>query len=351
VTKFRISAIPTWAAAGLCLASAAFSAAPAAANQVADFYSGRTIRLIQCGGVGGSYAIYTRILADQLGRHIPGHPRLVVEYMEGGGGLKGENYLYNAAPKDGSVLAMPESSIVLAPLLYPKAAKFDPVKFVWIGNMTRMQTVIGVWKTSPATTLEQAKARQDTIGSTGKTSELTLTPLLLNKTVGTKFKIVKGYHGVGAINLAMEKGEVNGRSGGWSAWEPMKPDWFHPAPKVVLLAQLGLSKLPMLPDVPLVTSFARNEQQREVLELMSRSTILTRAVAAPPKTPMGRATALRAAFAATMKDPAFLAEMKKHRMLMIEPMTWQQIDAFLAKTAATPKSVVVKFQRLLGVEG
>lgn len=348
---FSKSAIPA-IAAGICLAGAALAAGPAAAKDpVADFYAGRTVRVIQCGGPGGSYAIYTRILVDQLGRHIPGHPRLVFETMEGGGGLKGENYLYNAAAKDGSVLAMPEPSVVTAPLIYPKAAKFDPARFVWIGNMTQMQTAIGVWADSPATTIEQAKKTQLILGSTGKTSELTLTPRLLNEIVGTRFKIVQGYKGVGGVNLAMERHEVNGRSGGWTSWEPLKPAWFHPVRKIAFLAQLGMSKLPMLPDVPLVMDLAKNKADRQVLELLSRSTTLTRAVAAPPGTPVARAKALRAAFDAMMKDPDFLAEMKKHRMLMIQPMTWQQIDRFLADTQATPKPIVKRFQHLLGVTG
>lgn len=339
-------------AAGLSLAGAALAAGPAAAKDpAADFYAGRTVRLIQCGGPGGSYAIYTRILADQMGRHLPGKAKFIVEYMEGGGGLKGENYLYNAAPKDGSVLAMPEPSVVTAPLIYPKAAKFDPAKFVWIGNMTQMQTVIGVWADSPATTIEQAKKTQLILGSTGKTSELTLTPRLLNAIIGTKFKIVQGYKGVGGVNLAMERHEVNGRSGGWTAWEPLKPAWFHPVRKVALLAQLGMSKLPMLPDVPLVMDLAKNKEDRQVLELLSRSTTLTRAVAAPPGIPADRAKALRAAFDATMKDPEFLAEMKKHRMLMIQPMNWQEIERFLADAQATPRPVVKRFQQLLGVTG
>lgn len=346
VTALRLAG-PAVALAALCA-----GAAPVAADEVADFYRGKTMRLVDASGATGSYAIYTRIFARHFDRHVPGNPTLVVDAMEGGGGMKGQNYLYNAAPKDGLVIGSPMPSVVTAPLLYPKSAHFVPQKFVWLGNVTQLQTAIGVWKsTSPAKTLDEAKKAEVLLGSSGRASELTLTPLLLNAVLGTKFKVVVGYAGLGQSNQAIERGEIHGRSGGFTSWHQLKPDWFKPEEKVVFLAQLGMSRHPAIPNVPLVTEFAQTEDQRKVLELMARSTTLTRAWAMPPGVPMAYATALRTAFDNLMKDPAYIAEMKQRGMDMIDPMNWRQIDAFLADTAATPPAVVKKFQEIIGIKG
>ena len=169
----------TLAAAAALVALGAGGAATAAESH----YDGKTIRLINAGSARGSYAIYTRILARHLSRHIAGKPTVATDFMQGGGELRGQNYFYNAAPKDGLVLGMPMPSVVTSPFLYPKAAKFDPAKFVWIGNITQLQTVIGVMKaTSPATTIDEARNKEVILASTGKGSELELTPRLLNAT-------------------------------------------------------------------------------------------------------------------------------------------------------------------------
>jgi hypothetical protein len=169
--------------------------------------------------------------------------------------------------------------------------------------------------------------------------------------LGTKFKVVEGYKGIGGVDHAMETHEIHGRSGGMTSWHPLKPQWFSPENRIVFLAQLGMSPHPAIPDVPLVTSFARNEIERAVLDLMSRSTVLTRAVAAPPGVPKAVVAELRAAYEATVSDPAYLAEMKKRKLQMINPMTWQEIDKFIAETEATPKPVVDRFRKLLGING
>mgnify|MGYP003667788963 CR=1 FL=1 len=334
-------------------AALAFLASPASVAPVlaADYFEGKTVKVIHAGSGRGSYAMYTRIFTHHLGRHLKGNPSVVVDFMNGGGGLKGQNYLYNVAPKDGSVLGMPLPSIVTSPMIYPKVTRFVPSKFVWLGNITQMQTGVGVWKTAPATTIAAARKTEVIIGSSGKTSELSLTPRLMNAVLGTKFKVVEGYKGMGGVNLAMETGEIHGRSGGMTAWHPLKPHWFSPENKIVFLAQLGMSPHPAIPDVPLVTSFAENDLDRAVLDLMSRSTVLTRAVAAPPGVPKSVVAELRAAYEATVSDPAFVDEMKKRKMQMIQPMTWQEVDKFIAETDATPKAVIDRFRKLLGITG
>ncbi len=335
-------------AVALAVSVAPVAVAPALA---ADYFEGKTVKVIHAGSGRGSYAMYTRIFTQHLGNHLKGNPSMNVDFMNGGGGMKGQNYLYNVAPKNGTVLAMPLPSVVTSPMIYPKVTRFVPSKFVWLGNITQLQTGLGVWKTAPATTIEAARKIELIIGSSGKTSELSLTPRLMNAVLGTKFKVVEGYKGMGGVDQAMETGEIHGRSGGMTSWHPLKPHWFSPVNRIVFLAQLGMSPHPAIPDVPLVTSFARNDLERAVLELMSRSTVLTRAVAAPPDVPKAVVDELRAAYEATVSDPAYLADMKKRKLQMIKPMTWQEIDKFIAETDATPKPVVDRFRKLLGIKG
>lgn len=338
------------AVAGALVAAAALVLAAAPAGAEEPFYAGKTVKLVNFGGAAGSYAIYTRIFAKHVGKHIPGNPTVAVDFMPGGGGLKGQNYLANAAPRDGLFVGMPMPSAVTAPLIHPDVARFDPARFSWFGNITQLQTAIGVWKAStPVRSIADAKKTEVILGSSGKTSELTLTPTLLNALLGTRFRIVQGYKSLGPINLAMEKGEVQGRSGGMTAWQPLKPDWFAPEAKVAFLAQVGLTRHPLIPDVPLVTELATTHEDREVLELLSRSTVLTRPVAGPPGMPKALVNIMRRAFDATIRDPAYLAEMKARRMQMINPMNWREIERFLAETAATPRSVIRRFQRIVGV--
>jgi len=316
----------------------------------ADYFEGKTIRVIHAGSGRGSYALYSRIFARHFAKHLKGDPSVVVEFMQGGGGLKGQNYLYNAAPKDGSALGMAFPSVVTSHMIYPKATRFVASKFEWLGNITQLQTALGVWKTAPATTMEGAKKTQVIIGSSGRTSELSLTPRLLNAVIGTKFKVVEGYKGMGGVNLAMEKHEIDGRSGGMTAWHMLKPHWFKPENKIAFLVQVGMSPNPAIPDVPLLQSFATNDLDRKVLELMSRSTVLTRPVAAPPGTPKAVIEELHTAYEATVHDPAYLAEMKKRKLVMIKPMTRDEVIEFCKDTEATPKEVIVRFRKLLGIK-
>jgi tripartite-type tricarboxylate transporter receptor subunit TctC len=345
----RISGLS--AVAALCAVGAATGMGVGETRAADPYYKDKQVKLVNFGGAAGSYAIYTRIYAKHVGKHLPGNPSVVVDFM-GGGGLKGQNYLANAAPRDGLFVGMPMPSAITAPLIHKKNARFDPAKFMWFGNITQLQTGLGVWKAAtPVRSIADAKKTEVVIGSSGKTSELTLTPQLLNAIIGTKFKIVQGYKSLGPINLALEKGEVQGRSGGMTAWHPLKPNWFQPDEKVAFLAQVGMSRHPAVPNIPLVTELTDNAEDKAVLELLCRSTVLTRPVAGPPGMPRKLVNQMRAAFDATLKDPEFAAEMKKRRMQMINPMTWQEIEKFVADTQATSPKVIKRFQDALGIKG
>lgn len=320
----------------------------ASAQSVAEFYRGKTIRFLY--GRGSTYDVYAIIFARHLKRHIPGNPKIIPK--SAGTGVSKLNYVYNDAPKDGTVLIMPRRHVTIARALYGKEAKFDPAKFTWIGNVTQMPTAMALWRGAPAKTLKDAQRAEVLVGSFGDTTESGRTPKLLNAVLGTKFKIVPNdYRTRAAINMAMRSGEVHGRSGLWGingSRGPSLDKWFQATGKVNFIAQVGMVRHPKWRNVPRIQDLATNGKDRKVLEFWSRLTTLSRAIAAPPGIPADRAAALRAAFDKVMKDPAYLADAKKNVMPMIKPMNWKEINQFNAEVAATPKSVIKRFRALLG---
>lgn len=345
----RQIATSTAFAAAFALAASLGGASLAPAH-AADYYAGKTIRILHAGGGRGSYMLYTRLFAQHFAEHVAGKPTVVADFMSGAGGLNAANYVYNAAPKDGTVLLMPLPGTATADLLYGKKARFDTRKFNWIGHITALQSAVGVWKTAPATTIAEARKTQVLIGATGPASELSFVPRLMNAVLGTKFKLIMGYKGLGAVDLAMENGEVQGRGGAMTAWQPHKPSWFKPVQKIVFLAQLGTTRHPWIPNVPLLSELAKTKADREVLDLAARGTVLSRAVAAPPGMPANLVAELRADFDATINDPAFIADMKKHKLLMINRLTVPEIGKFLEETHKTPKPVVDRLRQMLSLK-
>jgi tripartite-type tricarboxylate transporter receptor subunit TctC len=199
--------------------------APVRADAVADFYRGKTVTIVLGTGPGRTYDLYARLLASHMPKHIPGKPNMVVQYMRGAGGLKATNYMYNAAPQDGTVIATLFASLPLLEKLRPKAAKYESQKFGWLGAYARIVNVIAVNSDAPAVTIEQAKKKEVVIGSIGKSNSTYQWPALLNSVLGTKFKIISGYRSGGAIYKAMESGEVHGYSPVWLSLSATKADW------------------------------------------------------------------------------------------------------------------------------
>ena len=187
-------------------------ASPVAADEVADFYRGKTMKMVLPTAHGGSTALYGIVLGEHLKRHIPGNPKLISEYRTGSGGLIAANYVFNAAPKDGSVITMLLSSAILTQLIKPKAAKFSVDKFSIIGRVTDGPRALIAWHTAGINTIEDAKKKSVPLGASGRTSVTTIQPALLNQFIGTKFQIVTGYRGAGSTYLALERGEISASS-------------------------------------------------------------------------------------------------------------------------------------------
>ena len=317
------------------------------ADSASDFYKDKSIRLIISGESGGTYDSDGRLLAKHLARHIPGNPRVIPENMLGASGRVAANYLYNAAPKDGTVIAVLQQSVALGQALGESGIQYDAARFNWIGSPVRPDETLVVWHTTGVKSMEDAKKKEVIIGATSPTGMNYLYPKLANELLGTKFKIVTGYPGGTPIILALERGEVEGRgSNPWSDWKARKPDWVKEK-KIVPLMQMSLFKHPDLPDVPLMIDLAPNETARAVFELVTITGELGRPFLTTPDVPADRIRALRDAFDATMKDPEFLAEAAKTQK-EIHPIHWEEMDKLVKRVLSAPKEAKDILKAALG---
>jgi tripartite-type tricarboxylate transporter receptor subunit TctC len=325
----------------------AFFASMAHAQAPAELYRGKSLDVYIGTSVGGGYDAYARALSRHMGRHLPGNPTLVPRTMEGGGGMRLANFLYNAAPKDGAAIATFNRGIGFDPLLGNKGAQFDATRFNWIGSANDEVSVCVVWNgRTKITKFEDLLTHELTVGGTGAAADTDQFPRVINGVLGTKMKIITGYPGGNDVNLALERGEVDGRCGwSWSSVMSTRPNWIRDN-KITVLMQLSLNKHPDLKDVPLITDLAKTEEQRQILRLIFARQALGRPYLAPPNVPADRVEALRKAFMDTMKDKDFLAEAEKAQ-LEITPVDGAALQKLVAEVYQTPPAVVRKAAELL----
>jgi tripartite-type tricarboxylate transporter receptor subunit TctC len=323
--------------AGLALAAVAL-ASSADAQPVADFYSHTPLTLIVGSGVGGGYDLYARLFAPYYAKHIPGHPAIVVKNQPGAGGLANMNTMFHTAPRDGSEIAATFNTIALMPLYGDRDAQFDPRKLNWIGSIGKQQAVCVTWKTVPVKTLDDAKTREVLVSSTGRNSTPAIFPRILNALFGTKFKIISGYS-TSEMRLALEKGEVQGICGlAWQTLQSTSPSWIANNDLNVIL-QMGLVKDKDLPaSVPLALDLLPKPEDKSFFRLAVLPGEFGRPFVAPPGVPADRIQALRTAFDETMKDPGFVADATKAKMI-IDPLDGGQIQALLDEAYAAPQPV------------
>ncbi len=334
----RLGRIALWSFAYCPMVLGAF-ANPAGAESVADFYRGRNVALVIGFSAGGGYDLYGRLLARHLGKHIPGQPSIVPQNREGAGSERAVLYLYNAAPKDGSVIGTFSRSMAVAPLL--ANAPFDATKLSWLGSISSDVSVCMTWHTSPIKTFDDMLVKPFTVGGLGKDADPDIFAMVLRNMFGARLKLVSGYPGTNDGTLAMERGEVNGMCGiSWSTAKARHTDWMK-AGKVNLPVQFGLRKEADIPDVPAVIDLAKGEEQTRMIRLILAGQAMARPYAAPPGIPDDRRRALIAAFDATMKDPEFLSDAYKLQA-DVSPVTAGEIDRLLADVYATPKDIIGK---------
>jgi tripartite-type tricarboxylate transporter receptor subunit TctC len=328
-------------------AFAAFAGSAAKAQSAAEFYRGKSIDLDIGYSVGGGYDLYARLLARHLGQHIPGNPTIVPKNMEGAASLRLANYLYSAAPRDGTVIGAISRGAAFDPLLNENGAQFDASKFSWIGSANNEVSVCVALQSSGITSFNDVLTKTLTIGSTGVGDDTYQFPALMNAVLGTKFKIVTGYPGGNDITLALERGEVQGRCGwSWSSIVATRKDWIT-GKKITVLVQMSLSKHPDLPDVPLVMDSAKTNEQRQIFKLIFARQVMGRPFAAPPGMPADRVAALRTAFTETMKDKAFLDDAAQSKF-EINPVGGEELDALVKDVYQTPADVTKKVAAILG---
>jgi tripartite-type tricarboxylate transporter receptor subunit TctC len=333
-----------FAIAGLLalLATAQSDAQPL--SSVTDFYKDKKVRMLVGYGIGTGNDLYMRLLARHMGRHIPGQPTIMPENMPGAGSMVMMNYLYNVAPRDGTVIGVPSRNLALEPLLGNEQSRYDAQKFNWLGSMTREVSTCITWHTSGVRTIEDARRREVTVGATGAPADSNIFPKLVNAFLGTKFKTVLGYPDSAAVGLAMERRELDGYcSFTWSAIKSARPHWLAEK-KINFLLQLSLSRHPDLAGVPLVTDLAKDDASRQVFALAFGTQKMGRPVAAPPGVPVERAQALRQAFDATVTDPEFREDAARGALELDDPISGRQVGEILEQIYATPKPLVERFR-------
>lgn len=313
----------------------------------AEFYAGKTITMSTHASPGGGYDAYLRLLAAHLGKHIPGNPRVIVVNQPGAGGLTAINYAGRRAPRDGTFLTLASQGILFQQATGGEGLQVSLDDFRWIGNFVKSNDVIVTWYTSPVKNFADARARESSLGTTGTGAVSDQLPLLFNALTGTKFKLIRGYEGASQMNLAMERGEIDGRGANmWASYKVTNPNEIRDH-KFNMLVQLGTRKEPDLPDVPLLADLVKGDARKEAIaRFVALAQDNNRPVAAPPGVPAERVTMLRRAFDATMKAPDFLADAKKQR-LEIAPMTGEEVQAAVHQVLTTPKEIISETQAVL----
>ncbi len=330
----------------------AFVGTAHAADSVADFYKGKTVRLLIGYSVGGGYDQYARILARHMGKYIPGNPSIVPENMPGAGSLKVVNYIYNVAPKDGTVFATFGRGLAMEPLLqHSKGIRFKAEKLSWLGSITNETSICAMWHTTGIKSwqdLENSKTVLK-VGGTGAGSDTDIYPTMLINLFHVPLKLITGFPGGSEVNLALQRGEVQGRCGwSWSSLQSREKPLLEKH-EINIIVQFGLKKHEDLPNVPLVTEIAKDPKTLKAVRLIVSRQSMARPYAAPPGVPSDRLKALRVAFNETTKDKDFLAETAKHH-LEVRPTDGQEVEDLVKEIYSAPPDVVKMAIAAMGSE-
>jgi tripartite-type tricarboxylate transporter receptor subunit TctC len=323
----------------LLVALALAAPAPARADAVAEFYRGKTIRMLIGYGPGGGYDLYARLVAEFLPRHIPGHPSILPQNMPGGGSFVAAKYMAEAAPRDGTVLGSLAQTLALDSVINP-ASRLDAAQFRYIGRaVTNIDTGAALPRTG-IRSFEDVRRKEYTVGASGGGGTTVVFPSALAAYAGARFKLVKGYKGTTDILLAMERGEVDIVGAyGLPGMLVSHPGWLKG--EAAIIYQAALKRHPLLADVPTLPELALSEEGREVLRAVSATAEIGRSIIATPGVPCERLAALRQAFFAMLKDPDFLAAADKRKM-MLDPGSGAELDAIVQETVRLPKELAEK---------
>jgi tripartite-type tricarboxylate transporter receptor subunit TctC len=331
-----------------------FAPGRAGADPIADFYHGRTIRLMIGASAGGGYDLVGRVVASRLAAHIPGNPAIVVDNIPAAAGLVMTNTLYNTAPRDGTAIGLPTNAIPLEPQLKLLTrgggnASFDIGRFGWIGSAAQQPQVLFVWHDVPVKTAADLKTTPVLMGALGVGSDSYTLPQVMNAVMDAKMKIIPGYEGFSDTLVAMERGEIQGHSAGLANLMSTKPEWLRDG-MVRILIQFGRERLPQLPDVPTAAELATDDLDRDMLRFYALKYDMAYTLITPPGVSPERLAALRTAFDDTMKDPEYIAAAKKIS-LPINPLTGDEVANLVAQIQAVPENVVERMREILDAAG
>ncbi len=332
------------------LAALVAAAGPTQAqDEIASFYAGKQIRLLIGPNIGTGYDVTARVLARHIGNHIPGKPTIVPQSMPGAGSITMTNTLYNQGPFDGTAMGTSHNGMPAAPLLTPAAARFDSAKIIWLGSTNRESQITYAWHTQPIKSIQDVLTKEFSVGSQAPGSSMNDFPVVMNALFGTKFKVVNGYKGTADIHKAMETGEVQGvGAANWTSLLSFNENWVKEK-TVTVFGQYALKSHPDLKHVPLWLDLAKSDDDKQAMNLLLSRLEAGRPFFLPPGVPENRVIALRRAFDATLKDPAFLAEANKAK-LEIDPMTGEELTKLVAQISKTAPSVAARLRDALTVK-
>jgi tripartite-type tricarboxylate transporter receptor subunit TctC len=329
----------TVAALGLLGAASMLGMGPARADD--DFFRGKTLTFIVPTAPGGGYDTYSRLIARHISQFLPGQPNVVVQNMPGAGGIRTANYLFNIAPKDGTVIAMLDQAVYLDHILGTPGLTADPATFNWIGRLISNSAVLYARQDAKVKTIDDVFTHELIVSTSGTASRLNWT--VLNNVVGTKFKIITGYKGTTDSRLAMLRGEVDALSQPWAVLK-LEGEQLLKNQQINLLLQTGLQRNADLPQVPRMVDLAKNDDDRALLGLFASPSTIGRSVAAPPGVPAERVAALRKAFSAAINDPALANDAEKSK-LELEPLDGAALQSSITGGGAVAPALVARARR------
>jgi tripartite-type tricarboxylate transporter receptor subunit TctC len=331
----------------LALALAVTSAG--AADDVAAFYQGRTLQITNAFAEGGLYSTLARLVAQHLPRHVPGRPNAIPQFMPGAGGLRHMNHLYNAAARDGTVIGLMYDNMPITQVLQADdSVKFDTRRFSALGSLGRGEPgLVGILKRTGIASIADARAKESVFGATGTSSAQYYIPAIMNRLFGTRFRLIPGFPTTTHTYLAMERGEVDGIYGAFETILESKPQWIAEK-QFNWLAQLNDVRAPDFADVPLLAELAQAPLDKAAFRLLALARVPGKPLLLPPDVPPARIAALRAGFAAMLRDEAFIADVAKTTQ-KLEPRSWQNAERVIRETVDTPPEVVAHVRDLLKI--
>ena len=320
---------------------------PAAAQDVAEFYSNRSITILVGAGPGGITDITARIIAGFLEETVPGEPTVIVQNMPGGGSVTMANHIYRSAARDGTVLGYSLPAIILAQLMEPDRARYDGRELTWIGSAVTSTNAITVLANSPATTVDEARQTEIILGATGRGSLLYQLPTLARELLGLNVRIITGYQGSAEISLAMERGEVHGQAAGLDFWSLARPEWLESG-RLHFLVRIGPPD-GRAPNTPHIGDLVASDRERALAQILEIGPDMGWPLFAPPELPPDRLAALRTAFDATLEDDSFADAIQTSMRAPVTPRHGAELQVIVENALDTPESVVAEAKALLGL--